>query len=164
MTHSETDRLIDVTLDDGGLPPPTPEIEQERRVALFDLREENVFRLPSGAGETPPPGPYRLALSVRDGRLRFDVADGHGAPAHEFALSLTPLRPVIKEYFALCDSYFEAVKRMPADRIEALDAERRSLHDEGSALLRERLEGKIEIDAATARRLFTLVCVLHFKG
>jgi len=158
------DRLIALRLDDSGLPPPTPEIEQERRVAIFDLLEDNVFALPP-RGEAPqPPGPYRLDLSVRDRRLVFDVATEDGAPAHAFHLSLSPFRAVIKDYFAICASYFDAVKRLPPSQIEAIDMGRRGIHDEGSRLLAERLQGKVETDHATARRLFTLVCVLHFKG
>ena len=161
---AKADRLIHVTLDDRGLPPPTPEVEQERRVALFDLLEENLFRLPPRGEAPPPPGPYRLALSVRDGRLAFEIADEAGAPAHAFVLSLSPFRQVIKEYFAICASYFDAVKRLPPAQIEAIDMGRRGLHNEGSQLLMERLQGKVETDMETARRLFTLICVLHFKG
>jgi uncharacterized protein (UPF0262 family) len=158
------DRLIAVTLDDSGLPPPTPEIEQERRVAIFDLLEENRFGLPPRGETPPPPGPYRLALAVRDRRLVFDVATAAGEPAHAFHLSLSPFRDVIKDYFAICASYFDAVKRLPPAQIEAIDMGRRGIHNEGSRLLMERLEGKVETDHATARRLFTLICVLHFKG
>ncbi len=159
-----TDRLCAIRLDDAGLPAPTPEIEQERRVAIFDLLEENVFRLPARGDAAPPPGPYRLDLSVRDGRLVFEVATDAGAPAQAFHLSLSPFRQVIKDYFAICASYFDAVKRLPPSQIEAIDMGRRGIHNEGSSLLMERLEGKVETDMDTARRLFTLICVLHFKG
>jgi uncharacterized protein (UPF0262 family) len=158
------DRLIEIRLDDAGLPPPTPEVEQERRLAVYDLLEENLFRLPGRDDQPPPPGPYRLALSVRDGRLVFEVATEAGAPAHAFHLSLSPFRQVIKDYFAICASYFDAVKRLPAAQIEAIDMGRRGIHNEGSTILMERLTGKVETDHATARRLFTLICVLHFKG
>jgi uncharacterized protein (UPF0262 family) len=158
------DRLIAVRLDDAGLPPPTPEIEQERRVAIFDLLEENRFGLPPRGDQPAPPGPYRLDLSVRDRRLVFEVATEEGAPAGAFHLSLSPFRDVIKDYFAICASYFDAVKRLPAAQIEAIDMGRRGIHDEGSRLLMDRLAGKVETDHATARRLFTLVCVLHVKG
>jgi uncharacterized protein (UPF0262 family) len=161
---SGTDRLIAVDLDDSGLPPPTPEVEQERRVAMFDLLEANSFRLP-GRGETaPPPGPYRLNLAVRDRRLVFDVRTEEDAPAGEFHLSLSPFRQVIKDYFAICASYFDAVKRLSPEKIEAIDMGRRGIHNEGSQLLMDRLDGKVEVDMDTARRLFTLICVLHFKG
>lgn len=158
-----TDRLVAIHLDDTGLPPPTPEIEHERRVAIFDLLEENLFRLPA-RGDAAPTGPYRLALSVRDRRLVFEVATAEGSPAHAFVLSLSPFRQVIKDYFAICASYFDAVKRLPPAQIEAIDMGRRGIHNEGSTLLMERLDGKVETDMATARRLFTLICVLHFKG
>lgn len=159
-----TDRLVEVRLDDSGLPPPTPEIEQERRVAIFDLLEQNLFRLPGRADAEPVPGPYRLDLSVQDRRLVFDISTAEGRPAHVFHLSLSPFRQVIKDYFAICASYFDAVKRLPPAQIEAIDMGRRGIHNEGSTLLMERLDGKIETDMATARRLFTLICVLHFKG
>lgn len=153
-----SDRLIEVTLDEAGLPPPTPEIEQERRVAIFDLLDRNKFGLPGREG------PFRLRLAVRDRRLVFSATTEAGAPAAEFALSLTPFNQVVKDYFAICASYLDAVRRLPAAQIEAIDTGRRQIHDEGSALLLARLEGRIETDLATARRLFTLLCVLHFKG
>ncbi len=154
-----SDRLIEIRLDEDGLPLPTPEIEQERRVAIFDLLEENRFALPGR-----PMGPYRLGLAVRERRLVFAVSTEGGDPAAEFHLSLAPLRQVIKDYFQICESYYDAVKRLPPGQIEAIDMGRRGIHDEGSRQLLERLEGKVETDHATARRLFTLICVLHFKG
>jgi uncharacterized protein (UPF0262 family) len=160
----DASRLVAVTLDDTGLPPPTPEIEQERRVAIFDLLEENLFRLPARGDVQPQPGPYRLDLSVRDRRLVFDVSTEAGVTAQTFHLSLSPFRHVIKDYFTICASYFDAVKRLPPAQIEAIDMGRRGIHNEGSTLLMERLDGKVETDMATARRLFTLICVLHFKG
>jgi uncharacterized protein (UPF0262 family) len=161
---SERDRLMDVTLDESGLPPPTPEIEQERRVAIFDLLEDNAFALPGREGREVPPGPYRLHLAIRDRRLIFEVTTEAGAPAGAFHLSLTPFRQVVKDYFQICESYFDAVKHLPPARIEAIDMGRRGIHNEGSRILLERLEGKVETDMATARRLFTLICVLHFNG
>lgn len=158
------DRLIEVTLDDAGLPPPTPEVEHERRVALFDLIEENSFALPGRGDQPAPPGPYRLALSVSEGRLVFAVSSEARAPLAAFYLSLSPFRQIIRDYFAICASYFDAVKRLPPAQIEAIDMGRRGIHDEGSRLLAARLAGKVETDHATARRLFTLICVLHFKG
>ncbi|MFO1144002.1 MAG: UPF0262 family protein [Amaricoccus sp.] len=156
---AETDRLIEVTLDETGLAPPTPEVEQERRVAIFDLLEENRFRLPAREA-----GPYRLHLTIRDRRLVFAVADEAKEGIGEFHLSLTPFNQVVKDYFQICESYFDAVKRLPASQIEAIDMGRRGIHNEGSRILLERLAGKVETDMATARRLFTLICVLHFKG
>lgn len=162
--HTATDRLIEVTLDETGLPAPTPEVEQERRVAIFDLIEENRFGLPAGEGGPAAPGPYRLRLAIHERRLVFQVATEAGDPAGEVALSLAPLNQVVKDYFQICESYFDAVKRLPPAQIEAIDMGRRSIHDEGSKLLLERLAGKVDTDLPTARRLFTLICVLRFKG
>ncbi|ETX27131.1 UPF0262 family protein [Roseivivax isoporae] len=156
--------IAQIELDDANLPPPTPEIEQERRVAMFDLMERNSFRLPARNGHDMPPGPYKLALSIRDKRLVFDIADQGGAQAAEFHLSLSPFRQVVKDYFSICKSYFDAVKSLPPSQIEAIDMARRGIHDEGARILRERLDGKACVDDDTARRLFTLVCVLHFGG
>lgn len=157
-------RLAGVTLDETGLAPPTPEIEQERRVAIFDLLEENRFALPERDGRAAPQGPYRLNLAIRERRLIFSLSTEAGDPAAEFHLSLTPFRQVVRDYFQICESYFNAVKRLPPAQIEAIDMGRRGIHNEGSRILLERLEGKVETDMATARRLFTLICVLHFKG
>ncbi len=157
-------RLIEVKLDETGLPPPTPEIEQERRVAIFDLLEENVFRLPGREGRPAPAGPYRLALAIRERRLFFDLRTEAGDKVAEFHLSLTPFAQVVKDYFQICEAYFDAVKRLPPAQIEAVDMGRRGIHNEGSRILLERLDGKVETDMATARRLFTLICVLHAKG
>ncbi len=161
---TDTDRIVNIALDDSGLPAPTPEIEQERRVAIFDLLEENTFALPGREGKPAPAGPYNLDLSIRDRRLVFDLHTQSGEKAGEFHLSLTPFRQVIKDYFQICASYFDAVKRLPPSQIEAIDMGRRGIHNEGSRILLERLEGKVVTDKATARRLFTLICVLHFKG
>lgn len=157
-------RITRITLDDANLPPPTPEIEQERKVAMFDLLEDNNFVLPDRDGRAVPPGPYHLGLSIRDKRLVFDVQTEADEKAAEFHLSLGPFRQVVKDYFQICESYFEAVKTLPPSQIETIDMARRGIHNEGSRVLQERLEGKAEIDADTARRLFTLICVLHFGG
>ena len=151
-------------LDDANLPPPTPEIEQERKVALFDLLEQNTFVLPCREGRPTATGPYRVELSIRDKRLVFDVATEDAEKAAEFHLSLGPFRQVVKDYFQICESYFEAVKKLPPSQIETIDMARRGIHNEGSRVLQERLEGKAEVDVDTARRLFTLICVLHFGG
>lgn len=158
---SDTNRLIDIQLDDSGLPAPTPEVEQERRVAIFDLLEENSYGF---ADDRAPGGPYRLDLSIQDGRLVFDTSTEAGDKVTEFHLSLAPFRAVVKDYFQICASYFDAVKRLPAAQIEAIDMGRRGIHDEGARLLMERLEGKLLTDKLTARRLFTLICVLQAKG
>ena len=157
-------RLIDVQLDDSNLPPPTPEIEQERRIAIFDLLEDNSFGLPTRDGRETPPGPYKLTLSIKDRRLVFLVLTEADEQVVEFQLSLGPFRQVVKDYFQICESYFEAVKSLPPSQIETIDMARRGIHNEGSRVLQERLDGKVEIDTDTARRLFTLICVLHFGG
>jgi len=157
-------RLIAIDLDDSALPPPTPEIEQERKVAIFDLLEDNSFVLPARDDRPAPEGPYKLALSIKEKRLVFALTTEKDAPAGEFHLSLGPFNQVVKDYFQICASYFDAVKTLPPSQIETIDMARRGIHMEGARTLQERLEGKAEIDIDTARRLFTLICVLHFGG
>ncbi len=157
-------KIIDISLDDRNLPPPTPEIDQERKVAIFDLLEDNTFKLPLREDREVPPGPYKLNLAIRDRRLVFAVATEQAAEAGEFHMSLGPFRQVVKDYFQICESYFEAVKTLPPSQIETIDMARRGIHNEGARVLQERLEGKAEVDTDTARRLFTLICVLHFGG
>jgi uncharacterized protein (UPF0262 family) len=157
-------RISHIELDDSALPPPTPEIEQERKVALFDLLENNSFTPAQRDGHPAPEGPYRLGLSIRDRRLVFAIATEDKSEAGEFHLSLGPFRQVVKDYFQICESYFEAVKTLPPSQIETIDMARRGIHNEGARVLQERLEGKAEVDIDTARRLFTLICVLHFGG
>ena len=157
-------RISHIELDDRNLPPPTPEIEQERKVAIFDLIEKNSFTLPAREDRDVPQGPYHLGLAIRDKRLVFDIDTEAGEKAAEFHLSLSPFRQVVKDYYQICESYFTAVKTMPPSQIETIDMARRGIHNEGSRVLQERLEGKAEVDTDTARRLFTLICVLHFGG
>ncbi|MEM9032539.1 MAG: UPF0262 family protein [Pseudomonadota bacterium] len=154
-------RIVHIDLDDSALPPPTPEVEQERKVAIFDLLESNSFALPA---EGAPEGPFRLLLAIREKRLVFDISTEAEERAIEFHLSLGPFRQVVKDYFQICESYFDAVKRLPPSQIEAIDMARRGIHDEGARVLMERLDGKAALDHDTARRLFTLICVLHFGG
>lgn len=154
-----TARIAALELDQKSIVRWSPEVEHERNVAIFDLLEENRFRLTGGF-----PGPYRLVLSLRDSNLVMDVRDEGGGQATEIVLAVRPFRRVVKDYFLICDSYFQAIKGASPSRIEAIDMARRGLHDEGSDLLREALEGRIELDHDTARRLFTLVCVLHIRG
>ena len=157
-------KLIDISIDDSALPPPTPEIEQERKVAIFDLLEDNSFALPAREGHEIPDGPYKLLLAIRERRLVFDISTEADEKVGEFHLSLGPFRQVVKDYFQICESYFDAVKKLPPSQIEAIDMARRGIHNEGARVLQERLEGKAEIDIDTSRRLFTLICVLHFGG
>lgn len=153
-------RIAKVTLDEASVVRRSPEVEQERSIAIFDLVQENRFA-PNGCR----PGPYSLHLAVEENRLMFDIRlEDDGEQLKQVALSLSPLRSMVKEYFLICESYYQAIKNAPPSRIETIDMARRGIHDEGSELLRERLQGKIEVDFATARRLFTLVCVLHLKG
>ena len=153
-----------ISLDDRNLPVPTTEINQERKVAIFDLLENNSFALPERDGRAAPEGPYRLELAIRERRLVFDIKTLSLNQAAEFHLSLGPFRQVVKDYFQICESYFEAVKTMPPIQIETIDMARRGIHNEGARVLQERLSGKAQIDELTARRLFTLICVLHFGG
>ena len=157
-------RICHIEIDDAGLPAPTPEVEQERRVAIFDLLEDNSFDLPGREGAPAPEGPFRLALSIRDKRLVFDIATEEGGKVAEFHLSLGPFRQVVKDYFQICESYFDAVKRLPPAQIEAIDMARRGIHNEGARVVQERLDGKALLDIDTARRLFTLICVLQTGG
>ncbi len=157
-------RLIHIELDDRNLPKPTPEIEQERSVAMFDLLEDNSFELSAKDDVVRPGGPFELFLAIREGRLVFDLNTEAKDKAAEFHLSLGPFKQVVKDYFQICASYFEAAKTMPPSQIEAIDMARRGIHNEGARVLQERLEGKAVVDKDTARRLFTLICVLHFGG
>lgn len=159
-----SDRICEIHIDDSGLPRPTPEIEQERKVAIFDLLEDNSFKLPARDGREMPSGPYKLGLAIRDRRLVFDISTESDETAAIFYLSLGPFRQVVKDYFQICESYFDAVKKLPPSQIETIDMARRGIHNEGARVLQDRLEGKTEIDNDTARRLFTLICVLHFGG
>ncbi len=157
-----TMHITHIEIDTSGMPAPTPEIEQERRVAIFDLLEDNQFALPGASGDLA--GPYHLNLGIKDKRLVFDVDTEDGAEAAEFHLSLSPFRQVVKDYWQICESYYAAVKNLPPSQIEAIDMARRGIHNEGARVLQERLEGKADVDTDTARRLFTLICVLHFGG
>jgi uncharacterized protein (UPF0262 family) len=153
-----------IKLDDRNLPRPTPEIDQERKVAIFDLLESNSFTLPERNMNSNSAGPYQLELSITNRRLVFDLFTEAETKAVEFHLSLGPFRQVVKDYFQICESYFEAVKTLPPSQIETIDMARRGIHNEGARVLQERLNGKADIDDQTARRLFTLICVLHFGG
>ncbi|WP_294260012.1 UPF0262 family protein [uncultured Sphingomonas sp.] len=156
-------RIIDVTLDERTILWRSADVEQERRIAIFDLLEGNHFR-PLREHPDGYAGPYRLALSVEEGRLALAIAREDGTPLETLVLALGRFRRPIKDYFAICDSYYQAIRSATAAQIETIDMARRGIHNEAAELLRERLDGKIEIDFDTARRLFTLICVLHIKG
>lgn len=151
--------LASVTLDEASMVTRSRAIEQEREVAIYDLLEKNSFRLVGSHG-----GPYHLTLGLEENRLVLDVSLEGGTPHGKVLLSLTPLRKVVKDYFLVCESYYKAIRTAPPHQIEALDMARRTLHDEGARELQQRLDGKIETDFDTARRLFTLVCVLQMRG
>jgi uncharacterized protein (UPF0262 family) len=152
-------RLAAVTLDEETIGRSNPDIEHERQVAIYDLLEQNVFAPVGQSG-----GPYELRLSITGNRLVFDIRTQDGKPVMAHLLSLSPLRRIVKDYYTVCDSYYEAIRTATPDKIEALDMGRRSIHNEGSCILMERLKDKVKIDIDTARRLFTLICVLHWKG
>ncbi|SFI33811.1 UPF0262 family protein [Aerobium aerolatum] len=151
-------RLADVTLDES-IGRSTPDVEHERAVAIFDLIEDNSFQPVGDDG-----GPYRLRLSLVDAKLVFSVTREDDEPVVTHILSLTPFRRVVKDYFMICESYYDAIRSSTPSQIEAIDMGRRGLHNEGSQTLMDRLAGKIDVDFDTARRLFTLVCVLHWRG
>jgi len=152
-------RIGAILLDEKSVVKRSPEVEQEREVAISDLLENNLFKPKGAAG-----GPYRLALSVKENRLVFDIARENGQRVGRILLSLAPFRRIVKDYFLVCDSYYKAMRSAPPSQIESLDMGRRAVHNEGTELLIKRLNGKIETDFDTARRLFTLICVLHLKG
>ena len=166
MTQPSQNRLIKIELDESLSGGATADIEHERQVAIFDLIEDNRFDV---VGDVT--GPYALKLSIAEKRLVFDMtacatttAEETQGDAGTVLLSMTPFRRIVRDYFMVCETYYEAIRTAPASRIEAIDMGRRGLHDEGSQVLLDRLEGKIETDFATARRLFTLICALHWKG
>ncbi len=165
MTRSErspkrkSSRLVAVTLDENSIGRSNPDVEHERAVAIYDLLEDNTFAPNDDDG-----GPYALHLSITGTRLMFDIRRADGAPVMAHLLSLSPLRRLVKDYYTVCDSYYAAIRTATPDRIEALDMARRALHDDGSNILMERLARKVTLDFDTARRLFTLICVLHWKG
>jgi uncharacterized protein (UPF0262 family) len=157
--HKSTKRLVAVLLDEDSIGRSNPDIEHERRVAIYDLIEQNSF-CPAGHDG----GPYALQLGIVENRLVFAVRLADGEPLVAHHLSLTPFRRVVKDYFLMCESYFNAIRTLSPSQIEAIDMGRRGLHNEGSELLLERLKDKISLDFDTARRLFTLITVLHWKG
>ena len=152
-------RIVAVTLDEELIGRSGPDIEHERAIAIYDLVEKNLFA-PEGAGG----GPFTLHIGITGNRLMFDIRREDGTPVVAHLLSLTPFRRIVKDYFMICDSYYQAIRTATPDKIEAIDMGRRGIHDEGSRTLQERLKGKVRVDFETARRLFTLISVLHWKG
>jgi len=152
-------RIVTVTLDEESIGRSGPDIEHERAIAIYDLVEQNLFA-PEGATG----GPFTLHIGITGNRLMFDIRQEDGTPVVTHLLSLTPFRRIVKDYFMICDSYYQAIRTATPDKIEAIDMGRRGIHDEGSRTLQERLKGKVRLDFETARRLFTLICVLHWKG
>ena len=153
--------IVKIQLDEKSFLRRRPEVEHEREVALYDFLEENVFVL---KGEQPLPGPYHLKLGLSEDRLIFDVRDTGEAPCREIVLAVRPFRMIIKDYFMVCESYFDAIKAASPSHIEAIDMGRRGLHNEGAQMLRERMAEHVEMDLGTSRRFFTLLCVLHMRG
>jgi len=152
-------RLVAVTLDEESIGRSNADVEHEREVAIYDLLEQNSFA-PVGHDD----GPYALHLSINGDRLVFDIRQADGKPVVAHLFSLTPLRRIVKDYYLICDSYYQAIRTATPDKIEAIDMGRRGIHNDGSDILRERLRDKVTVDLDTARRLFTLICVLHWKG
>jgi uncharacterized protein (UPF0262 family) len=159
-SDDQTNRIVAVTLDEESIGRSGPDIEHERAIAIYDLVEQNLFA-PDGAEGT---GPFSLHLGITSNRLMFDIRKQDGTPVVTHLLSLTPFRRIVKDYFMICDSYYQAIRTATPDKIEAIDMGRRGIHNEGSHTLQERLKGKVRIDFETARRLFTLITVLHWKG
>ena len=155
----DENRLVTVTLDEGSIGRSNSDVEHERATAIYDLIEENSFA-PVGHGG----GPYALNISLQDNRLVLDIRHEDGKPVIAHMLSLTPFKRIVKDYFMICDSYYAAIRTATPDRIEAIDMGRRGLHDEGSHILQDAIKRKVKVDFDTARRLFTLICVLHWKG
>lgn len=155
-------RIIDITLDQESIIWRSADVEQERRIAIFDLLEENYFR-PHRKHDDGYEGPYRVRLSTQEGRLVIEIDREDGTLLEAVILGLARFRRPIRDYFAICDSYFQAIRQATAQQIETVDMARRGIHNDAAELLMERLDGKIEVDFDTARRLFTLICVLHIK-
>jgi uncharacterized protein (UPF0262 family) len=156
---SPNQRIVKVELDESSAAGGSPEAQQERSIAIFDLIEENTF-----APAIEHDGPFHLKLAIEENRLVFCVCDTGNLELHRFILSLTSFRRIVKDYFDICDSYYKAIRSASPSQIEAIDMGRRGLHDEGSRILVERLKEKVVVDFDTARRLFTLICALHWKG
>ena len=159
MTDAVPGRLTAVTLDETSIGRGNPDQEHERAIAIYDIVEKNAFAVPDG-----PPGPFHLRLAIVDGKLAFEIKEENGAPVMTHYLSLSPFRRVIRDYKLVCESYYAAIRTASPTQIEAIDMGRRGLHNDASELLQQRLDGKVEVDFDTARRLFTLIFALHWRG
>ena len=160
-SHDDSqNRIVAVTLDEESIGRSGPDIEHERAIAIYDLIEQNLFALDGHEAR----GPFALHIGITGNRLMFDIRRADGTPVVAHLLSLTPFRRIVKDYFMICDSYYQAIRTATPDKIEAIDMGRRGIHDDGSRTLQERLKGKVRVDFETARRLFTLITVLHWKG
>ncbi len=155
----ESNRLFDIRLDDRNFVARNPEVEHERRVAIYDLLEDNYFRMVDSHN-----GPYALRLLRQESRLIFEITDNDGYHFADIPLALSTFRKIIRDYFTVCESYYDAIKSASPSKIEAIDMGRRGLHDEGAELLKNKLVEYVEVDESTARRLFTLICVLHVRS
>lgn len=158
MAEDDRKRLAEIILDEGTIGRSTPNIEHERAIAIYDLKEDSHFAVDGHDG-----GPYVLTLLIQENRLVFDIAD-NGQRVMTHLLSLTPFRRIVRDYYMICDSYYSAIRTASPQQIETIDMARRGVHNEGADILIERLKGKVTLDADTARRLFTLISVLHWKG
>jgi uncharacterized protein (UPF0262 family) len=156
-------RIIDIKLDERTILWRNADIEQERRVAIFDLLEGNLYQ-PLSAADHGNHGPYRLLLGVEEGRLTMAISAEDGTPLEQITVPLAPFRRTVREYFAICDSYYQAIRQSSPQQIETIDMARRGIHNDAAEALKERLESKVIVDFDTARRLFTLICVLHIRG
>ena len=155
----DKNRLVAVTLDEDSIGRSSSDIEHERATAIYDLIEENSF-----APVDHDEGPYALHIGIKENRLVLDIRRANNKPVIAHLLSLTPFKGIVKDYFMICDSYYAAIRTATPDKIEAIDMGRRGLHDEGSHILQDAIKRKVTVDFGTARRLFTLICVLHWKG
>ncbi len=156
---SAKQHIVSITLDENKVIRRSPRVEHERKVAIYDILEENRFEILGGIE-----GPYNLHIGNEENRLIFDVRDVDEGPLTKFTLPISSFRSIVKDYFVVCDSYFQAIKTLTPSQIEAIDVGRRGLHNEGADLLRDRLADKVKMDENTSRRLFTLICVLHIKA
>ena len=163
MSDPAIDSIASISLDEASVIARSEDVERERQVALRDLVEDNQFR-PLRASENGQQGPWQVHLAVVDGMLAWHLTDGAGEPAGTIGLGLARIKRHVRDYFAICDSYYKALRRNSAQEIETIDMARRAIHDRGTRQLLDSLEGKVETDFATARRLFTLICVLHIRA